>query len=166
MCDDYRYMLLPLSCLRQSDNFIFPFRSIIRKFQDLTFCLLLSRQNADIFVKDKIKLEFPNLWNTPLTNCINYLEDSIVQNLIIPVFGLPIIDNNFKALLRDFWPTPRLKTLPETRDKNLSHPRWNWENVANTSLLWLQQLLSEFTELVHLILAVINVRRWYFIPQL
>lgn len=129
------------------------------------FCWL-SRQNADIFVKDKIKLEFPNLWNTPLTNCINYLEDSIVQNLIIPIFGLPIIDNNFKALLRDFWPTPRLKTLPETRDKNLSHPRWNWENVANTSLLWLQQLLSEFTELVHLILAVINVRRWYFIPLL
>lgn len=120
------------------------------------FCWL-SRQNADIFVK---------LWNTPLTNCINYLEDSIVQNLIIPVFGLPIIDNNFKALLRDFWPTPRLKTLPETRDKNLSHPRWNWENVANTSLLWLQQLLSEFTELVHLILAVINVRRWYFLPLL
>lgn len=76
------------------------------------FCWL-SGQNADIFVKDKIKLEFPNLWNTPLTNCINYLEDSIVQNLIIPVFGLPIIDNNFKALLRDFWPTPRLKTLPE-----------------------------------------------------
>lgn len=157
-CDDYRYTLLPLSCLRQSDNFIFPFQSIIRKFQDLTFCLLLAFYAKCWHLR--------HLWNTPLTNCINYLEDSIVQNLIIPIFGLPIIDNNFKALLRDFWPTPRLKTLPETRDKNLSHPRWNWENVANTSLLWLQQLLSEFTELVHLILAVINVRRWYFLPLL